>query len=154
VLGGSSYLFCKTAPAAWTDASSACTALGATLVTVASAGDDAFLVSIGATNAWIGYTDAAMKGTFVWASGSSGTYTDWATGKPDSTAGDDCVVLLADGTWNNVACGAKLAYVCQDQRLKPPGPGDACDCSMDVTLDGGAAACGDGGADAGGDGGP
>jgi len=152
-LAESSYLFCNKAAATWTDAAAACTALGATLVTVTGADEDAFLVSIGATGAWIGYTDTAVKGTFAWTSGDGSTYADWGMGKPDTTAGDDCVVLLADGTWSNVPCSGTHAYVCQDQRLKPPGPGDACDCSMGSPADGGTSACSDGGAD-GGDGGP
>jgi Lectin C-type domain/FG-GAP-like repeat/IPT/TIG domain/Thrombospondin type 3 repeat len=153
VLAGSSYLFCKTTPATWTDAAAACTALGATLVTVAGADDNAFLVSLGAASTWIGYTDTAVAGTFVWASGSSSTYTNWGMGKPDTTSGDDCVALLADGTWSNMACTATLAYVCQEQRLEPRGPGDACDCSADGIMDGGAPGCDDGGTDGGTDGG-
>jgi hypothetical protein len=152
-LGSASYLFCKKTPATWADASTACTALGATLVTIAGADDDAFLVSIGAASAWTGYSDTTTPGTFVWASGSSSAYTNWGTGAPATTAGDDCVVLLADGTWNNVACTAKNAYVCQDLRLKPALPGDACTCGTEPIPDGGTSGCDDGGTDGGLDGG-
>jgi hypothetical protein len=155
-LGSSAYLVCKAAMASWGEAAAACAARGGALVTIASADENAFLISAGAADAWIGYTDAAVEGTFVWASGTS-SYTSWGTSQPDDAGGnEDCAVLLADGTWNDAPCDGKHGYVCQDLRSRKPDPGDACDAcptayepgSMPVTImDGGV--CGgdlDGGA--------
>lgn len=153
---GWAYLFCKTA-APWDAAQAACASFGANLVTVTSADENSFLTSLGAADLWIGYTDAAMEGTFVWADGGDSTFTNWGMSQPDNSGGDEnCVELLADGTWNDIVCSGAHAYVCKDLRQKTPGPGTACDCTMGGELpDGGAAVCApDGGVDGGADAGP
>ena len=154
----SAYLACKTATSTWAEAEAACAARGGALVTVSNAEENAFLVAIGASDAWLGYTDAAVEGTFVWASGQS-SYTSWGTAQPDDAGGnEDCAVFLADGTWNDAPCDGKHAYVCEDLRARAPDPGDACDAcptayepgSMPVMIDGGTCGGAGGGAPDGG----
>jgi hypothetical protein len=126
-LGTSAYLLCKAAMATWADASAACVARGGHLVTIAGAEENAFLVGLGVADAWIGYTDAAMEGTFVWVSGHS-TYVNWAMSQPDNAGGtENCASITADGTWNDLPCDATRSFVCQDLRSRAPDPGDACD---------------------------
>jgi hypothetical protein len=158
VFGASAYLACTTATATWAEASAACAARGGALVTVSNAEENAFLVAIGASDAWLGYTDAAVEGTFVWASGQS-PYTSWGMAQPDDAGGnEDCATLLADGTWNDAPCDGKHAYVCEDLRARKPDPGDACDAcptayepgSMPVMIDGGTCGGAGGGAPDGG----
>ena len=49
---------------------------------------------------WIGLTDAAEEGTWVYSSGKEATYTAWAKGLPDSFQGDqDCASLWQPGAW-------------------------------------------------------
>lgn len=153
----SAYFVCKTAASSWAEASAACVARGGALVTVSSADENAFLLAAGVTDAWIGYTDAAVEGTFVWASG-EGVFTSWGMAQPDDAGGnEDCATFLADGTWNDAPCDGKHAYVCEDLRARQPDPGDACDAcptayepgSVPVTLDGGVCG-GTGGGGAGG----
>jgi hypothetical protein len=129
--GTSAYLICGGVKATWTDASTACAARGGHLVTIASEGDTAFLLSLGVADAWIGFTDATTEGTFAWASGES-TYTNWGMAQPDDAGGkEDCAVILVDGTWNDAPCDQPRGYICQDVRRRMPDPGDACDsCSM------------------------
>jgi lectin-like protein/VCBS repeat protein/IPT/TIG domain-containing protein len=152
----SAYLVCKAATASWAEASAACTARGGALVTVSNAEENAFLLASGVADAWIGYTDAAVEGTFVWASGES-SFKSWGMAQPDDAGGnEDCASFLADGTWNDAPCDGKHGYVCEDLRARKPDPGDACDScptayepgSMPVAIDGGV--CGGGGGGAGG----
>jgi hypothetical protein len=125
--GAAAYLICTAAPATWAEAEAACAARGAALVTVTSADENAWLVAAGAADAWLGYTDAAVEGTYVWVAGTSG-WVNWGMGQPDDAGGnEDCASLLADGTWNDAPCDAKHAYVCKDVRTRAPDPGDACD---------------------------
>ncbi len=129
--GTSAYLICGALKATWTDASTACVERGGQLVTVSSAEENAFLLSLGVSDAWIGFTDVATEGTYVWISSQS-TYVNWGMAQPDDGAGnEDCAVFLADGTWNDAPCDQQRGYVCEDVRQRIPDSGDACDaCSM------------------------
>jgi len=75
-------------------------------------------------NYWIGLTDAADEGTFVWGTDySSPTYTNWAMYQPDNGMGrgDDCVILsmIFGLKWHDLNCiktnsdGADIHAVCQ-----------------------------------------
>jgi hypothetical protein len=57
-------------------------------------------------NIWIGFTDSAAEGTFRWASGATTTYTNWASGEPNDSGGEDCAELCTSGgLWNDEECG-------------------------------------------------
>ena len=43
---------------------------------------------------WVGLNDAAMEGTFTWASGEPVSFTHWDTGQPNSAGGDEDYVLM------------------------------------------------------------
>jgi predicted outer membrane repeat protein len=54
---------------------------------------------------FLGLSDAAQEGTFVWMDGLNSTYTNWAPGNPATGAAGnnrDQVILGADGRWLNV----------------------------------------------------
>lgn len=75
---------------------------------------------------WIGFTDAAQEGTFIWLDGAPVTYTNWASGEPNNlnpgtccsipswlggcnndircSDGEDCVQMYSNGTWNDLGC--------------------------------------------------
>jgi len=75
--------------------------------------------ALGGVNTWIGLNDIGTEGTFTWADDSAlGSYTNWNTGEPDSTAAapavQHCINLrAADGFWNDVLCGSARAFICQ-----------------------------------------
>jgi hypothetical protein len=64
---------------------------------------------------WIGLTDEATEGSFVWATGARLGWSNWLPAQPDdSGTGEDCVTLtLGDGRWNDADCGKPLPYLCQ-----------------------------------------
>lgn len=81
----------------WDVAESEAVSLGGTLATIRSAPENTFIsTTFGADrNLWIGLWDPAMDGdsgaahagNFVWASGDSGTYRNWALGEPNNANG-------------------------------------------------------------------
>jgi hypothetical protein len=98
------------APMSWTAAKAAAEALTfggkqGHLVTIASAGENAFVVSLagaGDLRGWIGFTDAALPGTFAWITGEPVTYTNWDGNEPNNTGGiEDYVEIFKSGRWND-----------------------------------------------------
>ena len=104
----------------WAAADAACQAAGLQLASVHSAAQNALLVTAAAGNrVWIGGTDAAREGAWVWSpSNTPLSYTNWYPGEPNSgnQGGEDCVMAyssLHGGRWNDAPCTQKLKYVCQ-----------------------------------------
>ena len=77
------------------------------LVTINDAAEQQFLEeNLNLDGAWIGLNDQAVEGNFVWSGGGSladTLFTNWASGQPDSGAGDeDFVGLDAAGEWSDL----------------------------------------------------
>jgi hypothetical protein len=77
----------------WTASEAEARQLGGHLVTVNDAAENLFILNTftdsGADalrSLWIGLTDSAVEGTFVWASGEPVTYVNWAPGEPNNVA--------------------------------------------------------------------
>ncbi len=112
----------------WEGAGKACKAAGGKLATIATAEEgralfEALELPSGVPSwrpdegVWIGLSDAAQEGTFVWTSGAGARFTSWAPGQPDdSGGGEDCATLtLGDGKWFDANCGKALPYLCSPQ---------------------------------------
>ena len=55
---------------------------------------------------WIGLTDAAIEGKFVWNStGQATTYSYWSSGQPDNYNNEDFALLTAteQGRWSDIS---------------------------------------------------
>jgi hypothetical protein len=116
--GGGRYAFCFEART-YADAETDCVTQGGSLARIPSQTahdeirDGAFAVL--AADFWIGLTDRAEEGTFVWTDGSPLTFSAWNDGEPNNWGdGEDCVHLgvWAGGRWNDMACETAMAYVC------------------------------------------
>jgi hypothetical protein len=113
-----------TAPQGWLAAEAEAVREGGHLATIRSRDEHRWLVGqFGNRQMWIGLNDAALEGTFVWASGEPVTYTNWCAGQPDGGPGIDAVRLSA-------SCGLAGGFDDDDgarlfggliERTTPPG---------------------------------
>jgi len=79
----------------WLDAEAKAVEMGGHLATIRNAEEDSWIcgefggVDTGLVGLWIGLTDAAEEGNFVWISGEPVTYTNWGAGQPDNASNED-----------------------------------------------------------------
>ena len=106
----------------WSEAQQSCMLQNGYLVTILSAEENAFVISVAQFSAafsdtWIGATDGKAggdksgAGTYRWVTNETWAYTSWETGQPDGfcdpcSGGQTCTcdhraVLDMDGTWND-----------------------------------------------------
>lgn len=94
-------------PVTFKEAADLCTKLGGTLVIIEEDREQEFLVrafqkalqAVG-KDAWIGLTDVAKEGEWVWINGEKATYTHWAPGEPTNSGGnEDGATLIPRGVW-------------------------------------------------------
>jgi hypothetical protein len=94
----------------WDNAESNAQALGGHLVTINDLAEETWLrATFGADiRYWIGFNDAAVEGTWVWASGEPVTYTNWDEDEPNNSMppdiGEDYAVInwnYDTGGWND-----------------------------------------------------
>jgi hypothetical protein len=117
VIGGVERFFCDLA-FHWAKAREWCEAQGLILARIDGPADnDAIwqatqLVRDG--NWYVGGSDIGHPGWFSWTDGTPLTFTAWAHGEPSFDGADHCVHLRGDqATWNDLACGNELPFVCQ-----------------------------------------
>ncbi len=109
-------------PSSWTDAEATAVTLGGHLTTIDNQAEQDWVlntfrnVNTGAAGCfglsgnrpdglWVGLNDAAAEGTFVWADGSTVTYTNWAPGEPFDTGIEDYTAMSNNsptGQWLDV----------------------------------------------------
>lgn len=90
----------------WQSAAAAAAAAGGYLATVTSADEnDAIFSLVGNKVAWLGGSDAAHEGEWLWVTGESfSTYKNWASGEPNNLLNEDYLVTWgSNGTWNDIA---------------------------------------------------
>ncbi|MCC6554466.1 MAG: DUF4215 domain-containing protein [Polyangiaceae bacterium] len=110
------YRVVTVSPKSWDDAAFDCDVIGAKLATVDTPGEVAFLAPQLTGTLWIGGRLDAGAGAFTWPGAEPWCYTSWGVGEPSASPGDDCVSMLADGTWTASACDTIQGYVCE----RPP----------------------------------
>lgn len=104
----------------FSDAQAECQKSGGNLAVIRSAADNDAIMEVlsgplgGADSVWIGFTDEAEEGRFVWTSGEAAGFTSWNGGEPNNSGEEDCGTWIANsGLWNDRACGAKLWSLCE-----------------------------------------
>jgi len=123
--------YCSKEPAMWQTANTICTDLGGYLASINSADENDFIAAFLTTqNVFIGLSDAAQEGNFVWASGEPRTYNNWYTGQPNNLNGNqDYVQMLSSGAWDDIYNNKQLEFVlelpCTDvYQIEGPENGD------------------------------
>ncbi len=89
----------------WKEAQATALALGANLVTIRNAAENDWLVAqFGYVRRWIGLSDEAVEGTWVWISGEPVAFTNWLPGEPNNSGDEDHAVINFDapGKWNDL----------------------------------------------------
>jgi hypothetical protein len=97
----------------WLNAEAEAVLLGGNLATVRSATENTWLSqtfgSYGGTShaLWIGLTDQASEGNFVWISGETATYRNWSPGEPNNGLGGEpenwAYIIPSPGDFNHIA---------------------------------------------------
>lgn len=107
---------------AWQNAQDACVALGpgTHLATIASQEENDVVFSIvGTGRTWMGGSDSAAEGVWVWIDGTAWAYTKWRSGEPGNggggVPGEDCLEMASAGAgeWNDNECYVAARYVCE-----------------------------------------
>lgn len=104
--------FRSTGSANWTTANANAIALGGHLVTVTSAGENAFLSTAGAC--YTAFSDQSLEGTWVWVNGEAVTYTNWAGGEPNNSGGSENYMTInwnGASQWNDVNGNNAYPYI-------------------------------------------
>ncbi len=106
--------YCSVNPATWPIANSICQSNDGYLAKVETAGENNFLANLLTTqSAWIGLSDEASEGNFVWTDGSplSG-YDNWYPQQPNNYGGhQDFVEMLSNGEWNDQYNDKMLEFI-------------------------------------------
>lgn len=98
----------------WQIAAGLCSDVGGHLASVTSAAELAFVQGIAPGGGWLGATDQAVDGVFVWGTGEAWSFESWTPGQPDGGLAEGCLLLdPAPGAFADRDCLSKEAYVCE-----------------------------------------
>ena len=102
----------------WTAAKTFCESKGAHLATVTSQAEHDFIVNnFAPRDLWLGASDAASEGTWVWVTGEPWSYTNWYPGEPNNFGGVENYLVTDTSVlkkWNDVpVAGDNFVPLCE-----------------------------------------
>lgn len=118
----SSHTYVLVGPGSWTECQAQAEALGGSLVTIETQEENDRLLSLyqplypSEHGLWIGLNDYAEEGTWVWASGSDSSFTNWQDGSPDGGTDENAAEMLLNhpngtpGLWNDLFDAGRPNY--------------------------------------------
>lgn len=90
----------------WHDARDICASQGGYLVTIQYADENEFVYQLTNGNTWLGATDEAEEGFWVWVSGEPWDFQNWEQGEPsnssDELGSENFLTLGASSQWNDI----------------------------------------------------
>ncbi|XP_007955308.1 mannose-binding protein A-like [Orycteropus afer afer] len=91
-----------------------CTQLQATVATPKNAEENNAIQEVAKDNAFLGITDEVAEGQFMYVTGGRLAYSNWKKDEPNNYGlGEDCVILLKDGLWNDISYSSSFLVVCE-----------------------------------------
>ena len=116
------YLFTDETGMNKTQAQASCESAGMSLPSINDYSTNSEILSLLSStdgNGWLGLTDAASEGNWMWDDGRSLEYTHWSPGEPNNVGNEDCAEMITDtsasyrGYWNDLPCDRQLfQWVC------------------------------------------
>nr|XP_020040312.1 mannose-binding protein A-like [Castor canadensis] len=93
---------------------SLCRELRATVAAPKDAEENRAIQNVANDNAFLGITDEVTEGQFMYVTGGRLTYSNWRKDEPNNHgSGEDCVIILKEGIWNDISCSASFLAVCE-----------------------------------------
>ncbi|XP_057591727.1 mannose-binding protein A-like [Hippopotamus amphibius kiboko] len=91
-----------------------CAELGATVATPKNAEENKAIQDMAPDMAFLGITDEVTEGQFMYVTGGMLGYSNWKENEPNNHgSGEDCVLLLGNGLWNDISCASSFLAVCE-----------------------------------------
>ncbi|XP_062944203.1 mannose-binding protein A-like [Cynocephalus volans] len=91
-----------------------CAELQTTVAAPRSAEENKAIQDMATDIAFLGITDEVTEGQFMYVTGGRLTYSNWKSNEPnDHGTGEDCVILLKDGLWNDISCSSSFLAICE-----------------------------------------
>ena len=124
--GGHYYSFI-TNKKAWGAAERYAEYLGGYLACITSENENAYITSankyLGLNKIYlIGATDYEKEGTWKWASGETFSYSNWTSGEPNNSSGnEDYAVMNANGRWNDINGTEQQCFIIEWSKLSDIG---------------------------------
>ena len=119
----------------WEDAAAFCQSVGGHLATITSEEENTFLydylVSLGLSGAYFGFSDVNIEGEWVWCTGEDVIFTNWDTGEPNNEGRKEHYGLFDfshnDGKWNDGSyrSGTNANFICEWDAAVPPDTGNS-----------------------------
>ncbi|XP_062604170.1 neurocan core protein-like [Saccostrea cucullata] len=104
----------------WHDAKLQCESNGAFLADINSAEENSWITEklIGSNSTdqtWIGASDEAIEGIFIWSkTNSTLKFSNWREGEKNDFKGEDCLSITHNtGKWNDRHCSIHLSFICK-----------------------------------------
>ena len=114
---GRNFALCSD-PLSWDDAQAACRLMSMDLAHIATQGDNDWVQAwanelLPGVDVWLGGSDNAKEGVWVWTDGTTPDYANWAANEPNDDSNEDCLELRPDGRWNDTECDKRKPFVCR-----------------------------------------
>ena len=98
----------------WNSAEEHCNELGGHLASVHSKKENDFISGLAdGQRLWIGANDLKTERVWAWSDGSAFDFSNWRSGEPNNSGGEDCGHLNHHSKdWNDNKCGNTYNFVC------------------------------------------